>query len=75
MQGFDKYVNIIYYNRIVKRVQYLTAIRACTIVNEPSIIHCGRDALIFIPTFSITTSKTSNHAAAIQQPNTDTPHS
>ena len=52
MQVFVKY--IIYYNRIVKRVQYLTALLACKSVNEPSIIHCSRDALIFIPTFMYT---------------------
>ncbi len=29
----------------MKRVQHLTAIPACTIVNEPSSMRCGRDAL------------------------------
>ena len=52
MQGFVKYVkHHLLQSYIVKRVQYLTAILACTIVNQPSIIHCSRDALIFIPTF------------------------
>ena len=35
----------------MKRVQYLTALLVCTIVNETSIINCSRDALIFLPTF------------------------
>ena len=39
MLGFVKYVKHIYYNHIVKRVQYQTAILACTTVSVPSTIN------------------------------------